>query len=171
MTDRALVRIGRVGRPHGLHGEVTLVGSTLDPAELLAVKAFTWRARSGLSRLLSLESARGPANRIIVRFETCNDLATAESLVNGELWTETDRLPDPGEGVAYAYQLVGLDVRTEEGRALGVLREVLKAGPGAIYVVQGEREWMIPAVPEFVKRVDLAQRLITVVLPAGIEEL
>ena len=41
--------------------------------------------------------------------------ADVEPLVNGELWVEPQRLPDPGAGVAYTYQLVGLEVRTEDG--------------------------------------------------------
>lgn len=173
MTDRerALVRVGRVGRPHGLAGEVTLAESALGADELLAVKDFTWRGRDGKTRSLSLTSVRGPAHRPIARFEGCGVREDVEPLVNGELWVEPERLPDPGAGVAYAFQLVGLEVRTVDGRTLGTLVEVLPAGPGAIYVVKGERELMIPAVPEVVKRVDLAARIVTVAPPAGLEEL
>jgi len=172
MTERErLVRVGRVGRPHGLDGEVTVVGSTLDPSELTSVRDFTWRGVRGETRSLTLESARGPSHRLILRFTGCARRADVEPLVNGDLWVDPERLPDPGAGVAYRFQLVGLDVRTEDGRALGTLAEVLTAGSGAIYVVRGERELMIPAVPEFVKRVDLAGRVVTVVVPAGLEDL
>jgi len=40
-----LVTIGRLGRPHGVRGELQLDGSSLSPAELTALRAFTWRAK------------------------------------------------------------------------------------------------------------------------------
>jgi len=173
MTEpqRPSVPVARVGRPHGLHGEVTLLASVLDAGELLGLGKLTWRNRRGESMPLVLTSVRGAGPRLIARFEGRDAREAVEPLVNGELWADPADLPDPGEGMAYAFQLVGLDVQTEDGRALGVLREILPVGAGAIYVVRGEREFMIPAVPEFVRTVDLDRRGGVVTLPAGLEEL
>jgi len=169
--ERPSVPVARVGRPHGLRGEVTLLGSVLDADELLALGPLTWRSRRGEPVPLTLASVRGAGPRLIARFEGRDDRAAVEPLVNGELWVDADALPDPGEDTVYAFQLIGLEVRTEDGRTLGALEEVLPVGPGAIYVVRGEREWMIPAVPEFVRSVDLTGRVVVVTLPAGLEEL
>ncbi len=87
------------------------------------------------------------------------------------LWAEESVLPDPGPGVAYAFQLVGLRVETTEGRVLGTLAELMTTGASPIYVVRGEREWLIPGNPEVVQRVDLAAGVIIVALPAGLDEL
>ena len=84
---------------------------------------------------------------------------------------ERERLPDPGPGVAYTFQLLGLRVETDEGRMLGTLEDIIQTGAHPVYVVRGERELMIPAAPEVLKRVDLAAGVITVVLPAGLEDL
>lgn len=165
------VPVARVGRPHGLRGEVTLLGSVLAADELLALGTLTWRNRRGETVPIVLTSVRGAGTRLIARFEGRDDRAAVEPLVNGELLADAASLPDPGEDTVYAFQLIGLEVRTEDGRSLGVLEEVLPVGPGAVYVVRGAREWMIPAVPEFVRSVDLAGRVVVVVPPAGIEEL
>ena len=109
--------------------------------------------------------------KMIVQFRGVDHRDRSRELVLGELRVESSRLPDPGPGVAYAFQLVGLVVETAEGRRLGEVESVIATGAHPVYVVQGEREWLIPANPEVVRRVDLEAGRITVVLPAGLEEI
>ncbi len=109
--------------------------------------------------------------RTLLRFDGVDGREAASALVNGTLWAEEAVLPDPGPGVAYAFQLVGLEVRTEDGRTLGTLAELMTSAANPIYVVRGEREWLIPAVADVVRHVDLAAGVITVALPPGIEDL
>src|SRR5262249_41457895 len=164
----ASVRIGRVGRAHGVRGEVTVDECDLTADELLRVAHVTWRGRNGDERSLVVESAR-PANpRLLVRFAGVADREQARELGLRELHVDAERLPDPGPGMAYAFQLIGLEVETESGARLGVLDSILATGAHPVYVVHGEREWMVPATPDVVRRVDLARRVITVALPAGL---
>ena len=167
----ALVVVGRIGRAHGLRGELTLDGCSLTAEELQAVGEFTWRGPRGDTKPLQLESARPAHDRILVGFRGVPDRDGAASLTRGELLAPAERLPDPGPGVAYTFQLVGLEVRTEDGRALGRIQDVIATGAHPVYVVQGARELLVPAAPEVVRRVDLAAGVITVALPAGLEEL
>lgn len=167
----ALVRIGLVARPHGVHGEVALDGNSLTPLELHAVGVFTWRGADGRTLPLTLETARPAHARMLVRFAGYADRDQAAALGGGELLAEEERLPDPGPGMAYTFQLLGASVRTVEGRVLGTLADIVQTGAHPIYVVRGEHELLIPAVPGVVTRVDLSAREVTVALPAGLEEL
>ncbi|MBI5711634.1 MAG: 16S rRNA processing protein RimM [Candidatus Eisenbacteria bacterium] len=166
-----LVVVGRIGRAHGVNGEVALDGVSLTPLELHEVNVFTWRGRAGEERTLKLATARPAHTRLLVRFEGIAGRDQASALTNGELLVESDRLPDPGPGTAYTFQLIGLRVETEDGRALGTLEDIVATGAHPVYVVQGERELLIPATPEVVRRVDLAAGVIAVALPAGLEEI
>ena len=166
-----LVLVGRVGRAHGLKGEVALEESALTALELHAVKSFVRRGRRGETRPLTLETARPAHTRMLVRFAGYGDRDQAATLTLGALLAERDALPDPGPGVAYTFQLIGLDVRTTDGRALGVLEEIIETGAHPVYVVRGTRELLIPATREVVRAVDLAGRVVTVELPAGLEDL
>ncbi len=167
----ALVRIGRIGRAHGLAGEMTLEGASLTSEELLRVKSFVWRKRGLDERALTLERARPMNARVLVTFAEVADRDTAAGLGLGELWADEASLPDPGPGVAYTFQLVGMDVREEGGRSLGTLAEVFRTGANDVYVVRGERELLLPAIADVVRNVDMAARVITVRVPAGLEEL
>ena len=166
-----LVRIGRLGRPHGLNGELALDSAGLAASELLAIGEFTWRGKKGESRALKIHAVRSAIPRMLVRFAGVDSRARAAELVNGELLVEEEKLPDPGPGMAYTFQLIGLDVTTEDGRRLGSLEEIIATGANPVYVVRGEREILIPATAEVLKRVDLETRTITVSLPAGLEEI
>jgi 16S rRNA processing protein RimM len=167
----AMVKVGRIGRAHGLRGEVTLDQCSLTEAELEGISEFVWRGRRGETRSLVLRSVRPVHARFLAAFEGCDDRDQAAALGQGELLAPSERLPDAGADQAYTFQLVGLEVRTEEGRVLGRVADVLHTGAHPIYVVRGEREIMIPATPPFVSKVDLDSGTIVVSLPPGLEEL
>ena len=165
------MRIGRLGRAHGLQGELNLDQASLTPLELHAVKRFTWRRRGAPERVLTLLTARPARARLLVRFEGITGRGQAAELTNGELWAPPEALPDPGPGTAYTFQLVGLRVETAEGRVLGVVADVVPTGAHPIYVVRGARELLVPAAPGVVQSVDLEAGRMVVTLPAGLEEL
>jgi 16S rRNA processing protein RimM len=150
---------------------MSLEGCPLTPSELERVGSFVWRGPAGETLELELDSVRGVHRGLLVAFAAYRDRDRAGELSRGELLAEADRLPDPGPGVAYAFQLVGLDVQDEAGRRLGRLADIWSTGAHPIYVVQGERELLVPAHPGVVKQVDLEARVITVALPAGLEDL
>lgn len=164
------VRVGRIGKVHGVRGEVSVDGS-LSPSELLAVRNLTWRGPRGDERDLVVAAARQAHRRVLARFDGYDDCDRVRPLVPGELFASPDSLPAPPPGAAYAFQLIGLRVRTEDGRELGTLADIVATGANPVYVVRGERERLLPAPPEFVKSVDLEERVITLALPPGFEEL
>lgn len=166
-----LVTIGRIGRPHGVNGEVALDAVTLDAAELEGIGSFTWKGSGGQTRVLKLTGLRPALPRILARFAGVGDREQASRLTNGMLMVERERLPDPGPGVAYTFELIGLRVVTEDGRPLGVLAEIMATSAHPVYVVRGERELLIPAAGPMLKKVDLEAGVITVSLPDGLEDL
>ena len=164
------VLIGRLGRPHGLNGELAFDSAGLEAAELQAIGTFIWRGAKGETRPLQIRAVRPAIPRMLVRFVGVDSRDSAAALVNGELLADPEQLPDAGPGMAYTFELIGLDVNTEDGRRLGTLEQIIATGANPVYVVQGEREILIPATAEVLKRVDLKARTITVSLPAGLEE-
>jgi 16S rRNA processing protein RimM len=165
-----LIEVGRLGRPHGLDGELGLDLCSLTALELHAVKSFTWKVAQGTNRTLTLVTARPANKRMLVRFAEAASRAAAAALTNGRLYAERERLPDPGPGVAYRFQLIGMEVLTEEGRALGTVADILPSPAHPVLVVRGEKEILVPAVPEFVKAVSVDERRITVKLLPGMED-
>lgn len=167
----APVRIGRLGRVHGVKGEIALEGSPFDAAELNGIGRFLWRGREGAERTLTLTVARDVHRGVLLAFTEISDREAAVAIAGGELFAERGRLPDPGPEMAYTFELVGLEVRDQGDRRLGTLAEIWNTGAHPIYVVRGEREWLIPAHPGVLQEVDRDAGVIRVILPAGLEDI
>ena len=70
-------------------------------------------------------------------------------------------------GAFFLQDIIGAKVEDEEGREIGILTEVMETPASNIYVVRGEREHLIPAVPEFIRKTDADAGRITVRLIEG----
>jgi 16S rRNA processing protein RimM len=167
----SLVEVGRFGRPHGLAGEVYLDGCSLETEELLGIRTFTFRSARGEERPLELKEVHLANGRMLATFARCTTREQAARLTRGELLVEAERIPDPGPGVAYAFQVVGFELRDADGKALGTVHDVLNLAAHQVYVVRGEREYMVPVTPEIVRKVDMQARTITVELPVGLDQI
>lgn len=169
----SLVLIGRFGRPHGVAGEIYLDRAALAPAELETVREFQLRTRDGAERPVRVRAARATHDRLLLTLDGFRTREAVAPLTLGELWVDESALPDPGPGVAYTHQLIGLAVVNQDGRELGKLRDIQTGAAQPLYVIEtpAGRELLVPAVPETLKHVDLAAGRITMTLPAGLEDL
>lgn len=163
--------IGRVGRPHGITGELYVDGCPLTAAQVQELASLEWRGARGGSRLLRLRSTRPANDRLLVTFEGVGSREAAAELVNGTLWTTAKELPDPGPGVSYAYELTGMRVVDTAGRELGRVADVVFNVGQPLLQLEGAGGRLLPCQPPFMKHVDTAAGVITLDLPPGFEEL
>jgi 16S rRNA processing protein RimM len=111
------LELGRVGRPHGVRGEVVVTLHT-DRSERTTPGAVL---RAG-DRTLVVVSARPHQGRWLLRFEGITDRDGAEELRGATLVGEP--IDDPGEGRIWVHELVGDQVRDVHGTTLGRVAEV-----------------------------------------------
>lgn len=146
MTE--LVPVGRVGRPHGIAGAFVVEHPSDDPtrfavgAELVAGDA---PAR--------VEESKRSGGRLVVKLDRPVERGT-------ELRVSSASLPPPEPDSFYVFQLVGLDVVEEGGRALGKVRDV--ANYDANDVLELDSGTLLPLVEACVQEVDLDGRRIVV---------
>jgi len=142
----------------------------LPPATFLGLGALEWRGPDGRSRVLTPRRARAAVNRFLVRFEEVATRDAAAALVNGTLWVDAARLPEPGPGQSYAFALVGMRVVDTSGQELGRVADVVfNVGQPLLQLEGGGK--LLPCQPPFVRNVDQAAGVITLELPAGFDEL
>jgi 16S rRNA processing protein RimM len=163
--------IGRVGRPHGIDGELYVDRCPLTAAQVQELGRLEWRDARGRSREIQLTQVRVANDRLLVTFEGIRTREAAAELVNGTLWADAARLPDPGPGVSYAYQLAGMRVVDTTGRELGRVADVVFNVGQPLLQLEGQEGKLLPCQPPFMKHVDTAAGVITLDLPAGFEEL
>jgi 16S rRNA processing protein RimM len=162
--------VARIGRAHGIRGEVSVEVRTDEPELRLGPGAVlaTDPASAGP---LTIESGRVHSGRLLLRFAGVTDRTAAEALRNTLLIAEVDpdeRPDDPEE--FYDHQLVDLDVVTADGRAVGRVAEVAHLPYQDLLIVEreGGGEVMIPFVAEIVPEVDPGGGRIVVTPPPGL---
>ena len=151
------VVVGRLGRPHGVRGDV-LVDVRTDEPERRFAPGTTFATAAGT---LTVASARWHSSRLIVSFDEVHDRPAAERLRGIELGIEVsvdDAPDDPDE--FYDHQLLGLRVEDAAGTAVGSVAEVLHLPGQDLLVVRRNSgaESLVPFVTELVPTVDLPHR-------------
>jgi 16S rRNA processing protein RimM len=159
--------VGRIGRPHGLRGEVVVQVRTDSPEERFVPGV---RFGAGGDRTLTVDTVRPHAGALLVHFAGVTDRAAA-GLLRGTLLTigitELPELDDPDE--FYDHQLEGLAAVGADGAVLGTVREVVHAPASDLLVVQTDRgEALVPFVHDIVPEVDLAGGRVVLDPPAGL---
>ena len=166
-----LFQFGYVSRAHGLDGEVVV--RTFDPSSTVLdeVERIVARLKDGTERELVLETVReGSKGELLVCFEGIGRRVEADVLRGSGVFVRRADLEAPAEGEYFQGDLVGLDVVTTEGVALGKVEEIWSSGPVPNLVIRlGDREEMIPFVADFVREVSLSARRIVVVRPEYLE--
>jgi 16S rRNA processing protein RimM len=155
------VVVGVVRAPHGLRGEVKV--------EPLTDK-YESRFRVGAKLIcegvgtVTIASLRGTEGQPIVRFAGYDDRNAVDGLRNKQLSVSRDQARKAA-GDAYLWSdLIGLAVVTPDGRALGAVAEIIRAGETDVLVVRGETgETLLPALESVIREVDLAARRIVAV--------
>ena len=104
----------------------------------------------------------------LIKIVTRND---AEALREHDVLIDPQDLPALPAGEYYTHQLVGLQVRRATGEVLGTLGDVLATGSNDVYIVSktGGGELLLPAIDTVIRQIDLEARVVTVVVPDGLE--
>ncbi|MDO4783666.1 MAG: ribosome maturation factor RimM [Propionibacteriaceae bacterium] len=170
MTGLVEVVVGRVGRPHGVRGEVTIEVRTDEPE-----RRFADGARlhiEGSRRDLTVAATRWHGERLLVRFEGVGDRTAAEALRGSLLAVHVpaDERPEDDEEY-YDRQLVGLRVLDHAGQQVGVIGAVVHLPAQDLLAVDtGEGERLIPFVRALVPEVDLQAGYVRLAVVEGLIE-
>ena len=176
MTESTV--IARIGKPHGLHGEVTVQLHTDEPDRRLAVgTALDTQAATGtgVPRALTVRSTRVHNGVWLVAFEEIPDRTGAESLRGTRLVVDAaDVLPAADEDDVFTEeQLRGLAVVDPAGTVLGEVGglELGAAQDRLVILLPDGREAQVPFVAALVPEVDLEAGRVVVDAPPGLLDL
>jgi len=167
------VVIGRIGKAHGIRGEVTVEVRTDDPEGRFATEAVLTTDRPERPSLV-VERSRPHHGRLLVQFEGVPDRNAAE-LLRGILLSvdvsDDDEIDDPDE--FYDHQLVGLSAVHVDGTAIGEVVDVVHLPASVLLALRTPegREILVPFVVSIVPEVDLEASRVLVDPPPGLLEL
>lgn len=176
-NNASQVRLARIGKPHGIRGEVTVEVFT-DSPDTRFVEGTVLHVQPAKSvpslHMLTVENARWNKKILLLKFYEVPDRNTAESLRNAELYAPREALQE-GEGAWYATDLIGLAVYENDMKSLqiGEVEDLITTGPQDLLEVRlsDGRKVLIPFVEEIVPTIDEEGGAIIVTPPPGLLEL
>ena len=154
-ADDAWIVWAKLGRPHGLKGELRILLNNPDSEHLGEVSEvrIVSGERTVATRLVALRGADGAR---IARFDGVGDRDAAEALKGAEVLVPRDIFPPLDEGEFYAFELEGLSAVDADGRRVGTVETLTSFGAGEILVVRtGADVEFLPFAEPWVGAIDL----------------
>lgn len=150
-----LIVLGRVSGIYGVAGWIRVYSFT-DPREnILGYSRWHIWSDQGWKQL-DLQAGRRQGRSVVAHLAGYDDRDQARGLIGREIAIPREQLPALDEGEYYWADLQGLRVYNRDGQDFGTVTHLIETGANDVLVVEGERERLIPMVPdEFVLRVDL----------------
>jgi 16S rRNA processing protein RimM len=170
--------VGQISRSHGTRGEVVIQSLTDHPEDVfvpgvvLRVAADAGEGPDPSLPPLRVESVRPFQSGYLVRFVGVADRDEADRLRARTLVMPIEELAGLEEGEVFLHQLIGLAVRTADGRELGRVEEVYELQPAPLLEVRGsERTVLIPMTEPIVREIDVQRGTMIVDPPDGLLDL
>lgn len=162
--------VARIGRAHGIKGEVTVEVRTDEP-ELRLGPGAVLKTEPASAGPLTIETGRVHSGRLLLRFAGVKDRTGAEALRNILLIAEVDPAELPEEpDEYYDHQLMDLDVVLADGTEIGRITEISHLPSQDLFIVERPdgSEVMIPFVEEIVAEIDLDEQRCVITPPPGL---
>lgn len=163
--------IGKIINTHGINGELKILPLTDDIKRFNKLKQI-YIEKNGNLTLFTIQSVRYNNNFVIIKLETINDMTSAQQLKECYIKINRENAAKLPKGSYYISDMIGLDVKTDDGEYLGKIKDILQPGGNDIYVIDyNECELLIPATKEVVKSIDLENKIMMVKLLEGLKDI
>lgn len=161
MNKQQYIEAGRIVNTHGVNGEVK-IEVWLDSPQFMK-KCGRIIVGGNPVRIISGREHKG---FLLARLEGVDDVNAAMCLKGKNVFIDRSDAKLP-RGAFFLQDIIGASVVDEQGREVGRLAEIMETPASMIYVVRGEAEHLIPAVPEFILNTDAEAGVITVHMIEG----
>jgi 16S rRNA processing protein RimM len=165
-VNEDLVLIARIGKPHGIRGEVSIQSFSHDDRRFKKLHRVLLRMPSSEIVQRAIRSVRLLPTGILLTFEGVEDRNAAETLRNAEILIPERERPKLPKGRAYYDEIIGMTVLDDETNAvIGKVNNVLDMPAGEVFVLDlNGTEHLVTNAGEEVRKLDVAKKELRVSL-------
>ena len=159
MEEKRYIECGKIINTHGCHGGLKLE-SWCDSPEVLASFERVFIKKAGVYAEYKVKKSAVFKQFVLFDLAGVSDMDAALALKGTVVYADRDDF-ELEEGDYFIADIIGCDViDADNGTVYGKLSEVVNRGASDIYVVKTENgESMIPAVDEFIDRVEVGKAI------------
>ncbi|MBS3995524.1 MAG: 16S rRNA processing protein RimM [Alkaliphilus sp.] len=170
--EKKLLKVGKIVNTQGIKGELRVYPLT-DYKERF--EELEWVYIEGIdNQKFHIENIKYKNNLAILKFENIDNINQAEEYKGKYLLIDREYARKLPEDTYFIVDLIGVEIHTMQGEKIGVLDNIIQSGGNDIYeiisVKDDRKKFLIPAVAEFVKKVDIKNKRIYVDLIEGLIE-
>jgi 16S rRNA processing protein RimM len=171
LNEQEYITVGEICGPFGVHGAVKVLPHTDFPERFRQTERLYVSYRGTLVEQQVLQADVQPG-RVLLTLSGITTPETARRYRGALLQLPVAEAWPLPAGSYYQFQIIGLQVVTEEGRAVGQVTEVLRTGSNDVYQVADSsgKHYLIPALKQVVREIDLPGRRIVIRPLAGMLE-
>ncbi len=161
--EKRFLEAGEIVSTHGIQGEVKILPWADGPEFLLKFKTLYLNEKP-----YEVVSSRVHKTCVLAKLEGI-DTPEAATLLRGQrvcIDRTNVKLP---KGTVFIADLLGCRVLDDDGVEIGIIKDVLTMPSSDVYVIKGEKNYMIPSVKEFVKEINVDEGFVRVHLIEGME--
>jgi 16S rRNA processing protein RimM len=160
--DSDWVIVGRFGKVHGIKGLISVISFT-EPRENILGYAQWHIKKNGQWQPVKRLTDEVTQKHILAQVEGYDIREDVASLTNFEIAVRRETLPTLALNEYYWHELVGMTVVHVNGGLFGQVHEIMATGSNDVFIVQGERRYLIPyLIDDVVVDIDKEKRQITV---------
>ena len=166
-----LLKVGVITSTHGIRGEVKVFPTTDDAKRFKKLKNVI--LDNGKEKIdMEIASVRFFKNMVILKFKGIDDINDVEKYKKAELYVTRENAVPLKKDEYFIADLIGVEVPSDEGEALGVIDDVLQTGANDVYVIKkaGCQDLLVPAIKACIKEGDIENQKMIVHLLAGLRD-
>lgn len=164
MEKKDLIIIGRIIREWGIKGEFLVFPLTYDPKRFKELNEVYIEKNGSLEQKEILE-VKPHRENILLKIKGCDTPEEAKKYRGSFIKIQRTKSPKLPKDTYYYYDIIGMDVYSVDGEFLGKVDSIMKAGECDVYTIKGNKgEYLIPAIKDIIKEVNIESKRMTVKL-------
>lgn len=154
--------IGKIVAPFGVRGDLKVFSLSDVPNRFASLKGVYLGPDYIYHTIQNVRPYKG--DMVLLKFSDINDATTAETLRKHNIFIPLDQLAQLPPDSYYQHDILGLHVATLAGRDVGVIVDIMETGSNDVYIVETtqNQQFLIPAIKEVIKQIDLIRRMMYV---------
>ena len=162
------IKVGKIVNTHGVKGWVKCLPLTDDEERFRELEYVYTEKDNARRKIMDVWYRKG---LVYIQLENINDMNTAESFKDTFISILEDQLRELPQDSYYVFDLEGMEVYSAEGEYLGKIDVVYQTGANDVYeVVNKDKSFLIPAVKDVIKEVNLEENKMVINVIEGLLE-
>jgi 16S rRNA processing protein RimM len=158
-----MIAVGRITKSVGLKGELSVAMLTDTPDRFEKMRSAWIGTDEAHAVKLAVLGVRQTRTVAVLKLEGIDSRTAADEKRGQLLFVAAKDAVVPKKGSYFIHEIIGMSVETESGEVIGTVLEVMKYPANDVWVVsKGQKEYLIPAIKDVIRRVDVQRRVVVI---------